>query len=76
MAKRARFNAMALLAVMIMWLAERGPPSIVLLQQSKDTQRAPEHNADFVPGNKIRELRQLRFIKEASRVGLGFADFR
>jgi hypothetical protein len=37
MAKRAKFNAMALLAVMIMWLAERGPPSIVLLQQSKGT---------------------------------------
>jgi hypothetical protein len=24
----------------------------------------------------VREFRQLRFIKEASRVGLGFADFR
>jgi len=25
--------------------------------------------AAFVPGNKIREFRQLRFVKEASRVG-------
>ena len=24
----------------------------------------------------VREFRQLRFIKEASRIGFGFADFR
>ena len=67
---------MALLPVKIMLPIERGPPPFPQLRQLKDTYRSAEHNADFVPGNKIREFRQLRFIKEASRIGFGFADFR
>src|SRR3989442_2648829 len=56
MAERAGCIELALLAVKVMLPAERGPPSFPQLRRPKDTYRSAEHNANFVPGNKIGEL--------------------
>ncbi len=67
---------MALFTLKIMCPAARFPPLTTREFQAAGTKRRALHNADFVPGNKIREFGQLRFIKEASWIGFGFADFR
>ena len=67
---------MALLTVKIMCPAARDPPLTARSSQVTGTKRQVQHNADFVPRNKIREFGQLRLIKEAPWVGFGFADFR